>query len=130
VGRPLSTSLGTAPPHDLYRVEVPIKIELDEPGGTGPYWSLEEPNNNNPAIYPLFHGDRAVSRFRLPSDAFYRPGTALRLTFYSADGSSENVFNPRIGQVTSRSVIGETRTGGRILLPQVTVSIDLTVPRP
>jgi hypothetical protein len=130
VGPPrLSASLGTPPHGDVHRVEVPVKIELDEGGSVAPDWSLEELNNNNPTLNPLFFADRAVNRFRLPSEGFYRPGTVLRLTFYGVDGS-ETVFNPRIGQYSVRSVIGETRTGGRILLPQVSVSINLTVPRP
>lgn len=123
VGHPRHAgSVGTA----LYRVYVPVKIELDEPGMAGPTWSLAEPNTIDPELHPLL-GDRY---FRLTSESFYRPGTALQLTFHSAVGHSENVYNPRIGQVSSRSIIGGTNAGAPILLPQVTVSIDLTVPRP
>jgi hypothetical protein len=123
VGQPrLGASLGI-PPKAVYRVEVPFIVELDE-GSVGLDVSLEERNGNGRDLYPISARNR--SGFLVPSQAFHRPGTPMRLLFFG----SETVYNPRIGQYSVRTVVGETATGGRILLPQVTVSIDLTVPSP
>jgi hypothetical protein len=128
VGRPrLGGRLGT-PPDAVYRVEVPFMVELDDGGSIGLDVSLEERDGNGRDLYPINARNR--SGFFVPSQAFHRPGTPLRLMFFGPGAGSETVYNPRTGQYSVRTIVGETANGGRILLPQVTVAIDLTVPGP
>ena len=131
VGRAqLGASIG-APPNAQYRVNIPITIELDvETDTLAPdIWVRSGNEVGTPRTYSLMSKVPNTVEFTVTSDTFYPPGTSIEMIIHGRLGA-ELIFNPRIGQVTSRNVIATTADGGRIVLPQVTVSVNQTVPRP
>jgi hypothetical protein len=63
------------------------------------------------------------------SDAFYRPGTPIEITIHGRLGG-ELIWNPSTNLYSSRNIIATTADGGKIVLPQVSVGVNQTVPRP
>jgi hypothetical protein len=104
-------------------------VEPVVPGPAGPGCTLQE-RGGEIELYQAFGGTNGAP-VTLTSHAFYRPGAVLRVSFFGrSDFGQETVFNPRTGLYHTRPIVGVTAKSEKILLPAITVPVDLTVPRP
>ena len=118
-------SLGTAPPDDQYRVDIPIAIELDVEGSVLMYAVVQERGGRFLGWTPV--GGRNGDQVTLTSDAFYPPGRSIELVIFGRpDFGSELVLGT--GGYRERSIVGSAANGGTILLPNTMVYVNQTVP--
>ena len=118
-------SLGTAPPHDQYRVDIPITIELDVEGSVLMYAVVQERGGRFLGWQPV--GGRNRDQVTLTSDAFYPAGALIEVAIFGRpDFGSELVLGP--GGYSERPIVGSTANGGTLLLPNRTVHVNQTVP--
>jgi hypothetical protein len=66
--------------------------------------------------------------FTVTSDSFYSPDTPITVRIHGRLGA-ESIWNPRTGLYESRNIV-TTADGGKVVLPQVSVSVNQTIPRP